>query len=90
MEHGNAHPNPGLAIAAALVELGVSRKYDQAAIVGEAPPVWSRVCRGHRSPSAEKLQAWTKAAEASGYALGIGVTPHGWDAVAYELEEVST
>ena len=71
------------AISAALHVVGVTKRQDQAALIGEPPTMWSRYLNGHRSPQCSKVQAWLKSAGAAGYTLGLTLDPGaGWSATS--------
>ena len=63
--------NAATAISAALTERGVTKQQDQAAIVGEPPPVWNRMLSGKRGPSLGKVFDWIDRAAAAGHKFKI-------------------
>ncbi len=67
----NVQQNAAAAVAEALTKRGVTKQQDQAAIVGEPPPVWNRMLGGKRGPSLGKVFAWMRNAEAAGHKLKI-------------------
>jgi len=66
---------PQAAIAAALTRVGVSKRKDQAEVIGESPTMWSRYLNGHRSPQCAKVAEWMRSARSEGYDLRLE-----WDA----------
>ena len=69
------HASPVKAISDALTRVGVSKRKDQAEVIGESPTMWSRYLNGHRSPQCAKVAEWMRSARSEGYELRLQ-----WDA----------
>ena len=63
--------NAAAAIAEILTARGITKQQDQAAIVGEPPPVWNRMISGNRGPSLGKVFQWMTNAAEAGHKLKI-------------------
>ena len=80
--------NAAQAIAAALKARGVTKGYEQAALVGESPTMWSRYLKGHTGgPNAAKMLRWTIKARASGWMMWARVATSGWLADAWRVND---
>lgn len=67
----NAEQNAAVAISELLIARGITKQQDQAAIVGEPPPVWNRMISGNRGPSLGKVFQWMENAAEAGHKLKI-------------------